>query len=205
MVQTLQAKNITLRNLIDRFGIQLVDDRQFFHEWQSHLPEVTESEKQQLDKVRQGFLNLLNYPPLLEDVVRMSILDPILFIGGFYLQPFYVRSEKSIEIAVADRDVIITGSLDALVLREEFWILVIESKKVSFSVEEGLAQLLTYMLASRHPEHPSFGMITSGGSFLFVKLVHATPPQYATSRLFGTRSLDDLCDVLSILKRLSNL
>ena len=59
MVQTLQAKNITLRDLIDNFGIQLVRDESFFQEWQTDLPEATAVEKQFLDRVVDGFINLL--------------------------------------------------------------------------------------------------------------------------------------------------
>ncbi|MBC7973136.1 MAG: hypothetical protein H7Z11_23940 [Verrucomicrobia bacterium] len=56
MVQTLQAKNVTLRNLIDDFGLRLVQDNQFFREWQDDLPAITDSEKQFLDKVKRGLL-----------------------------------------------------------------------------------------------------------------------------------------------------
>lgn len=84
MVQTIQAKQIDLRYLIAHFGIQLVEDEQFFRECVDDLPEVTELDKQLLNKVRAGYLNLLNYPPRLEDVVRMAVLDPILFIGQYF-------------------------------------------------------------------------------------------------------------------------
>ncbi len=88
MTQTIQARDVDLRYLIDKFGLQLVEDNLFFREWQEYLPEITDSDKQYLDKVKAGFINLLNYPPLLEDVVRMSVLDPILFLADFYLRPF---------------------------------------------------------------------------------------------------------------------
>jgi hypothetical protein len=65
MVQTIQAKDIDLRYLITNFGIQFVEDEQFFREWQDYLPEITDLEKQLLDKVKAGYLNLLNYPPML--------------------------------------------------------------------------------------------------------------------------------------------
>ena len=60
MTQTIQAKDIDLRYLIDRFGIQLVEKDDFFREWQDDLPEITDLDKQLLDKVKAGFLNLLN-------------------------------------------------------------------------------------------------------------------------------------------------
>ncbi|MGV0024419.1 restriction endonuclease subunit R [Phormidesmis priestleyi] len=205
MVQTLQAKSVTLRDLIDRFHLQLVRDDQFFREWQDELPDITDTEQQFLDQVVEGFLNLLNYPPLLEDVVRMAVVDPLLFLGGFYLSPFHIRSEPSIELVDEENGVIIAGSLDTLVLRDQLWVLVVESKRASFSVEAGLAQILAYMLAIPTPEKPCFGMITSGGSFMFVKLVHTSAPRYATSRLFGTRNSSDLTIVFQILKHLGEL
>jgi hypothetical protein len=206
MVQTIQAKDVDLRYLITNFGIQFVEDEQFFREWQDDLSEITDLEKQLLDKVKAGYLNLLNYPPMLEDVVRMAVLDPILFIGDFYLSPFYVKSEQPIDIAEKDDDVIIKGRIDTLVLKDQFWVMVIESKQAAFSIEEGLAQILAYMLGNPNPDKPSFGMITTGGSFVFIKLVKGAIPQYATSRVFITRNPgNELYSVFRILKRLSQI
>lgn len=206
MIQTFQAKEITLCDLIVKFGIQLVEDEQFFWEWQDNLPELTPFDSQLLDKVKSGFVNLLNYPPLLEDVVRMAVLDPILFIGDFYLAPFYVKSEESVDIISDDEGVIVKGKIDTLVLKDQLWVMVVESKKAAFSIEEGLAQILAYMLGNPYPEKPSFGMITTGGSFVFVKLVKGEVPQYALSKVFITRNPgNELYEVLRILKRLSQL
>lgn len=100
MVQTIQAEHITLEQLITLYGLQLVEDEQFFREWQDELPELTDLEKQQ----------------------------------------------------------------------------------------------------------PVFGMITSGGSFIFIKLVTGNPPQYATSDIFDIRNREnELYSVLSILKSLSQV
>jgi len=206
MVQTIPAKDVDLRYLIDNFGLQLVQDDHFFREWQENLPEITDLDKQLLDRVKAGYFNLLNYPPLLEDVVRMAILDPILFIGNLYLAPFYVKSEESIDIALEDNAAIIKGKIDTLVLKDQFWVMVIESKKAAFSIEEGLAQILAYMLGNPYPDQPSFGMITTGGSFIFLKLVKGKTPQYGTSDIFDIRNRgNSLYSVLKILKRLSEL
>lgn len=205
MVQTIQAKNVTLRTLIDDFGLQLVRSEPFFPEWKTELPQVTEVEKQFLDRVIDGFVNLLNYPPLLEDVIRMSVVDPVLFLAGFYLPPFHVRSEPSVEIQTEDEGVIIAGSLDTLVLKNRFWVLVVESKRADYSVEAGLAQILAYMLASPNADLPCYGLITNGGSFMFVKLVKSAAPQYAVSRLFGIRESADFYTVFAIIKRLGQL
>jgi hypothetical protein len=206
MVQTIKAQNVNLRDLINKFDLQFVRDSKFFSEWQTELPELTDLEKQQLDKVQSGYINLLNYPPLLEDVVKMSVLDPILFIGDFYLAPFYVKAEQSVTITSEDEEVIVTGRLDVLVLTDQFWVMAIESKKFDFSIEAGRAQILAYMLGNPHPAKPSFGMITTGGSFIFLKLVKGERPQYGLSKTFTTLNPgNELYEVLRILKRLCQL
>jgi hypothetical protein len=149
---------------------------------------------------------LIKYPPLLKNTVKMVVLSPLLDLADFYLSPFHVKSEKSVEISEEDEGVIIKGQIDVFVLREQLWLMVIESKKAAFSIEEGLAQILAYMLATPHPEKPSFGMITTGGSFIFIKLVKGETPQYATSRIFELRNPgNDLYSVLSVLKQLGRL
>jgi predicted type IV restriction endonuclease len=204
MVQTIQSKDITLRDLRNNFGLQLTHDEQFFREWQENLPEITDLQKQQLDQVKEGYFNLLAYPPMLEGVVRMAILDPLLFIGGFYLAPFQVKAEKSVRISTEDEGTIVTGTIDVLVLKDTIWVMVIESKQVEFSIEAGLAQILSYMLGNPNPEQPSFGMITTGGSFIFLKLVKGDSSKYGLSRLFSLLNPgNDLYTVLSILKRLA--
>jgi len=41
MVQTLPAEQVTLQDLTDNFGLQFIEDEQFFREWQDNLPEIT--------------------------------------------------------------------------------------------------------------------------------------------------------------------
>jgi hypothetical protein len=206
MVQNLQAENITLRDLIDFYGLQFVGDRSFFLEWQQELPDLPESEMQLLDQIKAGYLNLRNDPPLLENTVNAAILSPLLFIGKFYLPPFHIKLEKSIELSIQDHDVVIKGRIDFLLLNRQLWVTVIESKQVAYSVEAGLDQILAYMLAAPQSQHTVFGMITSGGSFMFLKLVKGVVPQYGTSNIFDIRNTgNQLYDVLRILKRLSQL
>lgn len=206
MIQTLQAGQVTLRDLIETFQIQLVQDEQFFSEWQGNLPDLTNFEEQFLDKVKVGYFNLVTDPPVLEKPVQLAIVAPILFLADFYLPPFQIKAEKSIEISEEDEGVTIRGMLDVLVLKNQLWLMVIESKKAAFSLEVGLAQLLAYMMAALHPDCPSFGMLTNGGSFTFVKLVKQQVYQYATSDQFNIRNRgNQLYDVLRILKRISQL
>ncbi|MDY6786018.1 MAG: restriction endonuclease subunit R [Cyanobacteriota bacterium] len=207
MVQTLRAKEMDLRYLIDTFGLQFIRDEQFFREWQENLPQLTDLQKQLLDRVREGYFNLLEYPPMLENTVRMAVFDPILFIGGFYLAPFHVKSEEPVELVEEDDGVLVRGRIDTLVLKDRLWVMTIESKKAAFSVEEGLAQILAYMLGNPNPERPSYGLIVTGGSFVFLKLVQGEIPRYATSKVFVARNPEEneLYEVLRILKHLNRI
>ncbi len=206
MVANLPAKDITLAYLDNRFHLQLVEYENFFGEWQYNLPEITDLQKQMLDRVKSGYFNLLYSPPLLEKPVNMTIGSPLLFIGEFYLSPFHFKAENAVEISELDEEVVIKGRIDTLVLQEQLWVMVIESKRASFSIEAGLPQILAYMLANPDREKPCFGMITTGGTFIFIKLVKGEAPRYATSAEFYLRNPgNDLYRVLSILKRLSQL
>ncbi|WP_375493373.1 restriction endonuclease subunit R [uncultured Nostoc sp.] len=206
MVQTLAAENVTLEQLILLYGLELVDSEEFFQEWQDDLPELTSLEKQLLDQIKAGYINLRNYPPLLENTVNTIVLSPLLFIGKFYLPPFHLKLEKSIEIETQDKQTIIKGRIDFLLLNQTFWVTVIESKQVAYSVEAGLDQILAYMLAAPQSQDVVFGMITSGGSFMFIKLLKGYPPRYATSDIFDVRNRgNELYNVLQILKRISQL
>lgn len=206
MVQTIQAKNVTLEELKTLFDLPLVTDDQFFREWQDELPEITDFQKRQLDQIKAGYFNMRSYPPMLEKTISLSIVSPLLFAGEFYLHPFYIKPEKSVEISEEDEGIVIKGNLDTLVLKDQLWLMVIESKRVSFSIEAGLPQILAYMLANPNPDRPSYGMIATGGSFIFVKLVKGESPRYATSKGYLTRNPgNELYDVLRILKRLSQI
>ncbi|MDZ8241208.1 MAG: restriction endonuclease subunit R [Nostoc sp. ChiQUE01a] len=206
MVQTIQAKEITLLDLENSFGLQLVEDEQFFREWQDNLPEITDTEKQQLDRVKASYANLLKYPPLLENTVKMVVLSPLLDLADFYLSPFHVKSEKSVEVTADDEGVTVKGQIDVLILFEQLVVIVIESKQAAFSVEVGKAQLLAYMLALSNTDEPIYGLITNGGSFIFLKLVKQDTPKYALSRLFYIFNPgNELYTVLRVLKRLGKL
>ena len=115
----------------------------------------------------------------------------------------YLKAEKGVEILAEEQGVLVKGNLDTLVLKDQLWVTIIESKQASFSTEEGLAQLLAYMLAAPLTDHPSYGLVTNGGSFLFVKLVRGDTPQYAVSDLFGIQNRrNGLYEVFQILKHL---
>ncbi|MDY6805688.1 MAG: restriction endonuclease subunit R [Cyanobacteriota bacterium] len=207
MVATLKASEISFPELETIFYLDEVDDDQFFREWQDDLPEITDAEKQILDKIKAGYFNLLRHPPMLENAVKMAVVSPLLLLADFFLPPFQFQAEKSVQLVSEDDGTIIEGRIDILVLQNEFWVTVIESKQAGYSVEVGIPQLLAYMLANPNPSQPCYGMISNGGYFLFLKLVCGKRPKYATSELFYLRKKNgnDLYRVVSILKRLGQL
>lgn len=204
MVQTIAATNINLYDLKTKFGLQRVDDDQFFREWVDNLPQLTDLEKQQLDKVKASYFNLAERP-MLETTVKMVVLSPLLDMANFYLSPFSIVAEEEVQISAEDDGTIVRGRIDVLVIQNQLWILVIESKRPSFSLEEGLPQALAYMLANPNIDRPTFALVTNGSNFIFIKLSKQAIPQYATSYEFTLRRGDDLYIVLRILKRLAQL
>ena len=65
MAQIIQATNLTLRDLKTKYQVQEVNNDQFFREWLDNLPEVTDLEKQYLDRVKANSLHLAERPRLM--------------------------------------------------------------------------------------------------------------------------------------------
>lgn len=205
MVQIIAATNINLYDLETKFGLQRVDDDQFFREWVDDLPELTDLEKQKLDRVKANYFNLAKRP-MLETTVKMVVLSPLLDMANFYLSPFSIVAEEEVQISAEDDGTIVRGRIDVLVVQNQFWILVIESKWASFSLEEVIPQALAYMLANPNVNQPTFGMVTNGSHFIFIKLTKQDIPKYALSYEFSfRRPRNELYSVLSILKRIGQL
>lgn len=206
MVQIIQAQNIGLAYLEERFGLQISQDERFFSEWVEDLPEATNLDKQYLDRVKSNFLSLIKRPPILENAVKMVILSPLLDLAGFYREPFAIATEESVEIAVEDAEEIVRGRIDVLVIQEQFWLLVIESKRASFSLLENIPQALSYLLGNPNQDKPVFGLLTNGSNFIFLKLIKSNKPIYALSDEFTLlRRENELYKVLQILKKLSKI
>src|SRR4028118_1163182 len=102
---------------------------------------------------------------MIEDTVKMVVLAPLLFLADFYLSPFHIEAEKSVEIVTVDENLLVRGRIDILVLIESFWVVAIEAKGAQYSLEAGLPQLLCYMLSNPNPDRPTFGLLTNGSNF----------------------------------------
>jgi hypothetical protein len=170
MQQIEEASELTLHEVETKFNLRENQEDSFFTEWQGNLPELTDIEKQTLNQTKANFLYLSKYP-VSEEVVKLVIISPLLSIAGYYSPPFRIRTEVPVKISLEQNNEEVRGRIDILVVREELWILVIESKEAGFSLKQAIPQALTYMMSTPTPERPSFGLITNGSEFRFIKLL----------------------------------
>jgi len=205
MVQIIPARDISLYELEEKFGLQLATDTNFFTEWIENLPALTDNQKQAIARVKSNYLNLNKHRLMSEEAVKMVVLSPLLDLAGFYQLPFEIETETSVEISAEDESFIVKGNIDVLVIQKRFWVLVIESKSSKFDVMIALPQALAYMLARPNPAQPTFGLLINGREFVFVKLIQQEHPWYARSDALSIERDSELHQVLSILKRLGGL
>jgi hypothetical protein len=205
MVEVIQASNIALYELEERFNLAQVQDPEFFPEWQGLAPELTAYERHWLDRAKTDFLSLTKYP-LHEEIVKIAVLAPVLSIAGLCRAPFVPAAEKQVEISFEDEGEVIRGRVDLLVLYRNLWVATIETKPKQADVLTALPQALLYMMASSTRSLPLFGLLTNGNHFIFVKLIKEETPRYGLSELFTLlRQENELYQVVVILKHLREL
>lgn len=196
----------TLAEAERRFNLTRIEDKAFFWEWQSDLPEPLATEQTDLDELRRRYLYQRSERQLLEGTVTLLLASPLLTIAGFYDPPFQVQAEESVRLTLNDGEEVLQGRIDVLVLLNQFWVVVLESKKTALSVWTALPQTLAYLMANPQPQQPSFGMVTNGDDILFVKLVQAESRLYALSRVFAPfTSRQELYSTLQILKHIGRV
>lgn len=200
MVQTLPIEQLTLYDLDRQFGLQEVESS-FFSEWQGELPVLSTVEQDRLARVEAAYANL-ERRSLLENTVKLAVVAPLLDLAGLFLPPFYVTTEKSVEITTVTDGLALKGRIDVLVLKEQLWALVIESKRAEFSLKVGIPQLLGYMMAAPNSSLPLYGLVTNGSSFVFLKIVGR---QYARSKELILDQDRGLAKTLQIMKVLANI
>ncbi|BAY22126.1 hypothetical protein NIES2100_18890 [Calothrix sp. NIES-2100] len=194
----------TLKDAETRFGLVRIESEQFFTEWFAELPEITEVEKTSLDVLRRRYLYHRGEGDLLEGTVMLLVVSPLLALAGFYDPPFKIQAESSVELVLDDVEEVLRGRIDVLVLQNQFWVVVLESKKTTLSAWSAVPQALAYLMANPHPDKPVFGMVTNGDDVLFIKLTQAPTPQYDLSRVFALfTSNRELYAILQILKRIA--
>ena len=136
---------------------------------------------------------------MLENTVKLAVVAPLLDLAAQLLPPFYVTTEKSVEITASTDGL---ARLDVLVLRDQLWVLVIESKRAEFSLKVGIPQILGYMMAVPKSSLPLYGLVTNGSSFVFLKLAGR---QYARSKELILDQDEGLAKTLQIMKVLAGI
>lgn len=206
MPQTLAVTDVmtTLNQAEACFNLHRAEDPEFFSEWNKELPQLTEQEQQTLERIKTVYLYQRADGPLAEGAVNLLLTSPLLYLAGLCDPPFKIRSEVPVKIELSDGETTLQGRIDTLILQNRLWIVVVESKRTMFPCPDAIPQGLAYMMANPHPDLPSYGLVTNGDQFIFVKLLKLPSPQYDFSDDFSlfSRHRNELANVLQILKRL---
>ncbi|MEG3939180.1 type I restriction endonuclease subunit R [Microcoleus sp. S36b_A3] len=211
MTQTTAITEIiqTLADVESRFNITRTEAEGFFPEWYTDLAEITEADRAALNSIRRRYLYHLNDGSLTEGTVTLIMGSPLLERAGFYDSPFKMTAEKSVRIVLDEQDEEIEtlkGRIDVLVMQNQFWVTLLESKRTTISVMSALPQTLAYMTANPRKDRPSFAAMTNGSEIVFVKLDFQNPPQYDLSRIFSPLPLtNELYTVLQIFIKIGQL
>ena len=208
MVQTVAITEVilTLNDVQKKFNLSQTTDSQFFPEWFEGLPELTETEKESLNRLKNRFLYYVANGAITEGTINLIMVSPLLEMLHLFDPPFKVRGEASVKVELEDEDTVVQGRIDALVVQEQFWVVVIEAKRHGFNTSLAIPQAIAYMMANPHPERPVFGMVTNGEDYVFIKLSQQMQ-QYDLSDKFTLlkRSKNELYEVLQVMKRIKAL
>jgi hypothetical protein len=211
MAQTVGiTKAITnLNEAHSKLNLSQTTDPEFFREWFEELPELTDSEKASLNRLKSRYLYYAAGGSITEGTVNIIMLSPLLELIGLCDPPFKIKSEEFVKVEIengGEEETVLEGFIDALVVKNRFWVVLIESKRFGFSVIQALPQTLAYMMANPNLELPVFGMITTGEDYIFIKL-NQQVGFYDLSDKFtlSTRRNNELYEVCRVMKRIVSL
>jgi hypothetical protein len=202
-----QAKTLSLGEVKEKLQLKEVFDPAFFPEWQGLTPDLSEADRELLDKLRQNFRALQEHSSH-EEIVKMFSLSPLMMVAGLAEYPFIPKAEHIIEIDLSYEDEddevqLIRGKIDIIVSHNNLWEVIVETKRVQSNVMQALPQTLTYMMATPPSDRPIFGLCTNGTDFVFVKMQRGDRNQYALSDPFSMyKHQNDLYQVVAILQNL---
>ena len=189
------------------FQLQPTSNANFFPEWLGPFPDLSSREIEVCDRLRTRYQYYQAEGAITESTVNLIIIAPILELLGLYDPPHLIKGEKYIKFEIEDKDQILDGLIDILVMRDQLWLILLETKRYGFSVLQALPQTLTYMMSSvstASMDAPvSYGLITTGEDYLFVKL-DPQAREYDVSDKFtlSTRRGNQLHTVIQILHHL---
>lgn len=198
---------ISLNEAHNQFNLSRTSDPQFFTEWFEKLPELTEEEKESLNHLKNRYFYYAADGAITEGTINIIMVSPLLELLSLCDSPFKIRGEKSVKVEIEDEDTVLQGFIDALVVQNQFWVVVIEAKRYGFNATLAIPQALAYMMGNPHPERPVFAMVTNGEDFYFIKLTQQGARQYDLSDKFtlSKRRNNELYEVLQVMKRIAGL
>jgi hypothetical protein len=205
-----QAKTLSLGAVEAKLQLEEIFDQEFFTEWQGLTPDLSEADRQFLDKLRANFRKLQSHSSH-EEIVKMFSLSPLMMVAGLAEYPFIPKAEHIIEIDLSYEDEddevqLIRGKIDIIVSHNNLWEIIVETKRVQSNVMQALPQTLTYMMATLPSDRPIFGLCTNGTDFVFVKMLRGEKNQYSLSGLFSMyQPTNDLYQVVAILQNLRQI
>jgi hypothetical protein len=179
------------------------------------LEPLTESEQQELQKIRDNFDSYYTWGKISEGEIKFMTISPLLWVAGFY--PYstirITLEEKIAEIYIEDDDTLIKGRMDILAVHKvrgsqtitPFCILVIETKNSEVSAFTGLPQLLTYAYKCLDKQESVWGLTTNGMDYQFVHIEQGNPPIYQQFPSLNLIYPESSIQILQILKAICKL
>ncbi|OCQ91990.1 type I restriction endonuclease subunit R [Oscillatoriales cyanobacterium USR001] len=212
MVQTVGiTKAITnLEEVREKFNLSPSSNPGFFTEWLEAEDLLSDSDRRSLDRLKTRYFAYVDKGKIAEGTIKIIMLSPLLELMELFDPPFEIQGEKfvkfEIEAGGGEEEFVLEGYIDALVIREQVWVVLIESKRNGFSVRQALPQTLAYMMANSNSQNPIFGMIMNGEDYIFIKLDRQLG-EYALSKKFtlDNPQNNELYEVVRIVNRLVNL
>jgi len=201
--------NLDISDIERQFNLKQNYDPLFFSEWHLDLSPLTPEEIAYCDRIKRSYLHN-RFQGIQENAINLLVISPLLYLAGCLEPPYKVRTEQSVEIAIADQDLVYKGRIDTLVILDEsqdktyehLWIVVIESKRPKLNFFEAVPQALTYMMASPNGDLSTYALATNGDGFIFIK---RQGHEYAFSSDFSMFSQpnNQLYSVLQIFKKIT--
>lgn len=92
-----------------------------------------------LDHLRQRYLYYADSGAITKGTVNLIVLAPLSDVSGFMDPPYQVRGEQYVRFEIEDGPTTLEGLMDVLLMNEQLWLIVIESKRYGFSVRQAIA------------------------------------------------------------------
>ncbi len=162
-----------------------------------------------MNRLKSRYLYYTADNSITEGTVNIIILSPLLELMGLCDPPFKIQSEKLVKVEIENggkEEPVLEGFIDALIIQNQLWVALIESKRYGLSVMQALPQTLAYMLANPNLEMPVFGMIMTGEDYIFIKLNQQTRSYDLSDKFTLSNPIEnELYEVLRVMKRIVSL